>query len=219
MPALRIHRRQEPTIEASSPPSPKPEPAVEDSEEPPAPKEPTTTRKSSSAEPTESGGGLAGLFDWGGDESSSSSSSSSTTTSRSRTSAPKPTPTIEDDDSNGFFGFGGSDEETSTSSRPTPRPTTSRTSSHSAGPTETSPGIIDGMDTVVKSCGGSQDSSIMSDDCKAAAQDNLFGAIILAVGGAILLGVLVLILKWFYVKFKSRRAPPRVPATATTERI
>lgn len=92
------------------------------------------------------------------------------------------------------------------------------------------------MDTVVKSCGGSQDSSIMSDDCKAAAQDNLFGAIstyllfppflrelkfpaVLAVGGAILLGVLVLILKWFYVKFKSRRAPPRVPATATTERI
>jgi hypothetical protein len=70
----------------------------------------------------------------------------------------------------------------------------------------------------------------MSDDCKAAAQDNLIGAIstclppprvsradppvVLAVGALILLGFLVLILKWFYVKFRSRHAPPRAATPA-----
>ncbi|KAI5449769.1 hypothetical protein NCC49_004059 [Naganishia albida] len=207
MPALIIDRRQEPVIESSSPPSPKPEATIEDPEGPPAPKEPTT-RKTSSAEPTETGGGLAGLFGFGNEE------TSSFPPTRTRTSA-IPTPTIEEDD-NGFFGFGGDDESTS-SSRTTPRPTPTRTASREE-PTETGPGLLDGMDNIIKSCGGSQDSSLLSDECQDVAQENLIGAIILAIGALILFGFLILILKWFYVKFKSRRAP-RATASASSEKV
>jgi hypothetical protein len=171
MPALELHPRQEPTIESSSPPSPKPE--IEDPEEPPAPKEPpasresTTTRRSTSAEPTETGGGLAGLFGFGDDE----TSSSSPPPTRTKSATPTPEPTIED--SGGFFGFGG-DDETTSSSRPTARPTSTRTYSHDAEPTETGPGLFDRIDNVVKSCGGSADTDLLSDSCKDVAQDNWF---------------------------------------------